>query len=59
MKICIKVMIFHKMILGHNGYIKRATNDMKEELKFLKTYEASMITKLRTECINLNGYKNF
>ena len=32
---------------------------MKNELKFLKPYEASIITKLRTECINLNGYKNF
>ena len=52
-------MIFHKMILGHNNFIKRSTNDMKNELKFLKPYEASIITKLRTECINLNGYKYF
>ena len=52
-------MIFHKMILGHNEYVKRSTNDMKEELKFLKPYETSIITKLRTECINLNEYKNF
>ena len=52
-------MIFHRMIIGHNGIIKRSTNDMKEELKFLKPYESSIITKLRSECINLNGYKNF
>ena len=52
-------MLFHKMMLGHNGYVRRATNDMKEELKYLKPYEASIITKLRTECINLNGYKYF
>ena len=52
-------MIFHKMMMGHNGYVRKNTNDMKNELKYLKPYEASIITKLRTECINLNGYKNF
>ena len=52
-------MIFHRMILGHNGDVKKPINDMKNEFKFLKLYEASIITKLRTECINLNGYKHF
>ena len=52
-------LIFHRMMFGHNGIIKHSTNDMREELRFMKPYEASIITKLRTECINLNGYKNF
>ena len=51
--------LFHKMMLGHKGYLNNSTNDMKNELKYLKPYEASIITKLRTECINLNGYKYF
>ena len=32
---------------------------MRNQLKFLKQYEAEIINKLRTECINLNGYKKY
>ena len=52
-------MIFYKMIFGHNGIVKNGIIDMTNELKYLKPSEASIITKLRTECINLNGYKHF
>ena len=52
-------MIFYKMLFGHDNILKTISNEMKDELKFLKPYEASIITKLRTECINLNDYKYF
>ena len=52
-------MIFHRMMVSPQEYVRKSTNDMKNELKFLQPYEASIITKFRTECINLNGYKYF
>ena len=32
---------------------------MRNQLKHLKQYESEIVNKLRSECINLNGYKNF
>ena len=52
-------MIFYNMLFGHNNILRKITNEIKNELKYRKPYEASIITKLRTECINLNGYKYF
>ena len=52
-------MIFHRMVIDPNGNIRYNSNEMKNELRYLKPYEASIITKLRTECINLNDYKYF
>ena len=46
-------------MFGHNGIVTNSTNDMKNELKYVKPSEASIITKLRTECINLNDHKHF
>ena len=34
-------------MFGHNGNINRSTNDMKNKLRYLKSYVTSIITKLR------------
>ena len=44
---------------GVNYTVRNKNKKMRDQLKFLKQYEADIINKLRTECINLNGYKKY
>ena len=49
-------MILHKLIIN-NDNIRFTTNVMRNELRYLKPFEAKIINKLRTEHVNLNHYK--
>ena len=44
---------------GNNYNVRSKTKRMRNQLKFLKQYETEIITKLRSEYINLNGFKKF
>ena len=48
--------IFEKAMIDENDFVRNATKDMKNELKHLTQKEVEIITKLRTERINLNHY---
>ena len=49
--------IFEKIIINQNNQINfTANNAMQKELKYLTQKECEIITKLRTEHINLNHY---
>ena len=48
--------IFVNAMMNENYRIKNRNNLMKEELKYLSKTEVGIITKLRTEYINLNHY---
>ena len=54
--------IFHKYVVNSNGgeyTIRIKSKQLKNELKYLSRFESEIITKLRTEYINLNSYKSF
>ena len=48
--------IFEKAMIDSNDKVNNRTNDMRDELKYLTQNECEIITKLRTEMINLNDY---
>ena len=49
--------IFEKMVINQNNQVNyNQNNDMRKELRFLNQKECEIITKLRTEFINLNHY---
>ena len=49
--------IFERMIINHNNQINyKPNNDMRKKLKYLTQKECEIITKLRTEHVNLNHY---
>ena len=48
--------IFENAIIEHNIFARNRNNDMKKELAYLSQKECEIITKLRTERINLNHY---
>ena len=52
-------MIFHKLVINDGVHILNGNSNMRNELKYLKPFEAGIICKLRTEHINLNSYKSF
>ena len=55
-------MIMQGFMVAYDGgkYKVRNTNkQMRSQLKFLKQFETEIIIKLRSEYINLNGFKNF
>ena len=55
-------MIMQDFFVISNGTtytVRNRSKKMRNQLKFLKQYEAEIINKLRTECINLNGYKKY
>ena len=47
---------FEKAIIDESNFTRNKNNDMKNELKYLNQKECEVITKLRTEYINLNHY---
>ena len=47
---------FEKAIIDSSDYVRNRNNDMKNEFRFLNQKECEIITKLRTEHINLNHY---
>ena len=47
---------FEKILIDHNNYVLNKSKDMKKELEHLSQKECEIITKLRTEHINLNHY---
>ena len=47
---------FEKIMIDHNNNVSNMCKDMKNEMKFLSQKECEIITKLRTEHINLNHY---
>ena len=55
-------MIMQRYMVFHNGYqyeVRNFSNKLLNQLKHLSQFEAEVINKLRTECINLNGYEQF
>ena len=44
-------------MIDENNRLRNNSNKLKKELKFLNDYECKIITKLRTEYINLNSFK--
>ena len=50
---------FMVMYDGNKYNVRNKNKKMRNQLKYLKQYESEIITKLRSEYINLNGYKNF
>ena len=55
-------MIMQRYMVNWDGgkYIVRSFNKaMRNQLKSLSKFESEIIHKLRSECINLNGYKHF
>ena len=44
---------------GATYTIRNKNKKMRDQLKLLEQYEAEIINKLRTDCINLNGYKKY
>ena len=51
--------LFEKSIINHEYKVKNKTKLMLNELKYLTQYEVEIITKLRTERINLNDYLKY
>ena len=51
--------IFEKVMIDNCNNVNNRTNDMKDELKYLTQNECEIITKLRTEMINLNDYLHY
>ena len=44
----------------NNKYeVRHWSKRLRNQSKFLKQYESDIVNKLRSECINLNGYKKF
>ena len=39
--------------------MRNPSKRLRNQLKFLRQCESEIVNKLRSECINLNGYKNF
>ena len=39
--------------------VRKFDKKLRQQLKYLSKFESEIINKLRTECINLNGYKQF
>ena len=55
-------MLMQRYIVQFNGSdysVRGKSKHLRNQLKFLKQYECEIINKLRTECINLNGYKKY
>ena len=55
-------MIMQRYMVFQNNYqykVRKFSNNLRNQLKHLSQFEAEVINKLRTECINLNGYKQF
>ena len=53
------VQRFMVMFDGNKYNVRNKNKQMRDQLKFLKQYEAEIIIGLRSEYINLNGFKNF
>ena len=55
-------MIMQRFMVTYDGgqyKVRNISKQMRNQLKFLKQFETEIIIKLRSEYINLNGYKNF
>ena len=55
-------MLMQKYMIQSNGVhysVRGKSKSLRNQLKYLKQYECEIINKLRTECINLNGYKKY
>ena len=55
-------MIMQKFMVTYDGNkynVRNRNKKMRNQLKYLKQFESEIINKLRSEYINLNGYKNF
>ena len=50
---------FMVMFDGGKYKVRNSNKRMRNQLKFLKQVEMEIINKLRSEYINLNGFKNF
>ena len=49
-------MVYHN---GQKYNVRKFDKQLRNQLKMLSKFESSIINKLRSECINLNGYKHF
>ena len=55
-------MLMQQFMVTHDGHkynVRNKNKHMRNQLKLLKQHETEIITKLRSEYINLNGYKRF
>ena len=55
-------MIMQQYMVNFDGArynIRKFNKKLRNQIKYLSKYESEIINKLRTECINLNGYKNY
>ena len=55
-------MIMQRYMVHSDGTqlkIRKFDKSLRNQLKYLSKFESEIINKLRTECINLNGYKEY
>ena len=55
-------MIMQRYMVQSDGahlQVRKFDKKLRNQLKYLSKFESEIINKLRTECINLNGYKEF
>ena len=55
-------MIMQKFMVNWDGgkyHVRNFNKTMRNQLKDLSKFESEIINKLRSECINRNGYKKF
>ena len=55
-------MIMQRYMVQFNGAnynVRKFDKTLRNQIKFLSKFESEIINKLRTECINLNGYKKY
>ena len=59
---CVGGMIMQRYMVHSDGTqlkVRKFDKRLRNQLKYLSKFESEIINKLRTECINLNGYKKY